>query len=249
MKLGFFTAALPGMDLAQVADWAAESGFETLEIACWPAGKAERRYAGVTHVDVMNFGDVQAGEVLELARSTGVAISGLGYYPNPLAPDRDEAAKYVDHIRKVIAATAKLGIGRMNTFVGRDWTKSVDDNWPRFLETWRPIIRFAEEHRGRTHVYELEWRSPAFAGELGAAHAVENPFVFDTLAAASGPQGLLGENPPQELATRMHRLWIDFATDGSLPWAPFDRETRQVYRVAAGEAAYEAPMPAAAFLP
>jgi sugar phosphate isomerase/epimerase len=80
-----------------------------------------------------------------LSRSTGVAISGLGYYPNPLAPDRDEAAKYVEHIRKVIVASAKLGVGRMNTFVGRDWTKSVDDNWPRFLETWKPIIRFAEE--------------------------------------------------------------------------------------------------------
>ncbi|WP_413061317.1 carboxylesterase/lipase family protein [Sphingomonas carotinifaciens] len=127
---------------------------------------------------------------------------------------------------------------------GRALTDAMSD----LVFRW-PARRFAEEHRGRTHVYELEWRSPAFAGELGAAHAVENPFVFDTLAAASGPQGLLGENPPQELATRMHRLWIDFATDGSLPWAPFERETRQVYRMAAGEAAYEAPMPAAAFLP
>ncbi|MBB4088102.1 carboxylesterase/lipase family protein [Sphingomonas carotinifaciens] len=127
---------------------------------------------------------------------------------------------------------------------GRALTDAMSD----LVFRW-PARRFAEEHRGRTHVYELEWRSPAFAGELGAAHAVENPFVFDTLAAASGPQGLLGENPPQELAIRMHRLWIDFATDGSLPWAPFDRETRQVYRMAAGEAAYEAPMPAAAFLP
>ena len=34
----------------------------------------------------------------------------------------------------------------MNTFVGRDWTKSVDDNWPRFLKTWKPIVRFAEDH-------------------------------------------------------------------------------------------------------
>jgi len=75
------------------------------------------------------------------------------------------------------------------------------------------------------------------------------PFVFDTLACATGPQGLLGEAPPREMAARMHRLWIDFARDGTLPWAPFDRETRQVYRIVADEAAYEAPMPAAAFLP
>lgn len=112
-----------------------------------------------------------------------------------------------------------------------------------------PARRFAEEHRGRTHVYELEWRSGAFGGELGAAHAIENPFVFDTLAAASGPEGILGEHPPQELATRIHRLWVDFARDGSLPWAPFDRETRQVYRLEAGEAVHEPVMPAARFLP
>ncbi|SFP47406.1 carboxylesterase/lipase family protein [Sphingomonas rubra] len=112
-----------------------------------------------------------------------------------------------------------------------------------------PARRFAEEHQGRTQVYEFEWRSPAFAGELGAAHAVENAFVFDTLATVTGPEGLLGESPPQQLASRTHRLWIDFARDGSFPSKPFDRDSRQVYRIEAGEAAYEAPMPAAPFLP
>ena len=52
MRLGFLTAALPDMNLEQVASWAAESSFQMLEIACWPAGKAERRYAGVSHIDV-----------------------------------------------------------------------------------------------------------------------------------------------------------------------------------------------------
>ena len=145
MQLGFVSAILPDLSLAEVLRFAAETGYDCVEVMCWPVSKAERRYAGVTHVDVTNFSDAQAREVLDLSRSTGVAISGLGYYPNPLTPDRDEAAKYVDHIRKVIAASAKLGIGRMNTFVGRDWTKSVDDNWQRFLEAWKPIIRFAEE--------------------------------------------------------------------------------------------------------
>ena len=127
---------------------------------------------------------------------------------------------------------------------GRALTDAMTD----LVFRW-PARRFAEEHRGRTHLYELEWRSPAFGGELGAAHAIDVPFVFDNLASASGPQGLLGEAPPQEIATRMHRLWVDFARDGALPWAPFDRTTRQVYRIAAGEAVHEPPMPAAAFLP
>jgi hypothetical protein len=55
MKLGLMTAALPALSLEQVAAWASENGFEMLEIACWPPGKAERRYAGVTHIDVTEF--------------------------------------------------------------------------------------------------------------------------------------------------------------------------------------------------
>lgn len=112
-----------------------------------------------------------------------------------------------------------------------------------------PARRFAEEHRGRTHVYEFDWRSPRYGGELGAAHGMELPFVFDSLATCTGEEGLCGTAPPQDLATRVHKIWVDFARDGSLPWAPFDRNTRIVYRLAAGEAAFEPPMPAAAFLP
>jgi sugar phosphate isomerase/epimerase len=146
MQLGFVSAILPDQPLQDVAAIAAGTGYDCVELMCWPPSRAERRYAGVTHVDVTNFDDARAREVLQTVRSAGVAISGLGYYPNPLAPDPNEAARYVEHIKKVIAASAKLGVGRINTFIGRDWTKSVEDNWPRFLETWRPIIRFAEEH-------------------------------------------------------------------------------------------------------
>jgi sugar phosphate isomerase/epimerase len=34
----------------------------------------------------------------------------------------------------------------VNTFIGRDPAKSVDDNWPRFLEVWRPLVQFAADH-------------------------------------------------------------------------------------------------------
>jgi para-nitrobenzyl esterase len=109
--------------------------------------------------------------------------------------------------------------------------------------------RTAELHKGRSHVYEFEWRSPAFGGELGAAHAVELPFVFDTLACASGPEGLLGKNPPQELADSIHALWIRFATDGALPWPEYETETRMVWSLTRQVAEHEPVMPAMAFLP
>jgi sugar phosphate isomerase/epimerase len=113
---------------------------------CWPRGKAERRYAGVTHIDVSEFGPDEAARVRETMGAAGVEISGLGYYPNSLAADRDEARVYIDHLRKVFVAAELLGLDRVNTFVGRDPAKSIDENWPRFREVWKPLVQFAEEH-------------------------------------------------------------------------------------------------------
>lgn len=109
--------------------------------------------------------------------------------------------------------------------------------------------RMAELHRGRSWVYEFEWGSPALDGRVGAGHAIELPFVFDTLAVASGPNGILGENPPQALADSTRAIWIRFATDGTAPWPQFDAETRQVYSLTRGMAVHEPLTPAVAFLP
>ena len=109
----------------------------------------------------------------------------------------------------------------------------------------QPVRDFALAHRGRTHVYEFGWRSPAFQGRLGACHALELPFVFDTLSACSGLQGLVGETAPKELATHVHSLWAGFARDGRLPWPEFDAESRQVYRLEEGTSASEDEFPAA----
>ncbi len=145
MQLGFVSAILQELSLTQVAGHAAALGYDCVELMCWPVSKAERRYAGVTHVDVTDFTPAQADEVRATMAAAGVTISGLGYYPNPLSPDAEEARRSVEHLRKVIAAAPMLGLTRVNTFIGRDWKQSVDDNWPRFLETWRPLIKMAED--------------------------------------------------------------------------------------------------------
>ena len=145
MKLGFVSAILPDLSLEEVFEFAAANQYSCVELMCWPAsGKDTRRYAGITHLDVDGFGMKEAARVNELAASFGVEISGLGYYSNPLCPDRKEAKVCANHIKKVIRASALLGVNRMNTFIGRDWTKSVDENWPRFLQTWKPIVALAE---------------------------------------------------------------------------------------------------------
>jgi sugar phosphate isomerase/epimerase len=113
---------------------------------CWPKGKAERRYAGVTHIDVAGLTAAEAARINDAMKTAGVAISGLGYYPNPLVPDSAEAQVYIDHLKQVILGARLLGVGVVNTFIGRDWTKSVDANWPRFLDVWKPLIRFAADN-------------------------------------------------------------------------------------------------------
>lgn len=145
MKLGFVTAILPDLSLDEVLEFAAETGYECVEVMCWPPGKAERRYAGVTHIDVTQLGDKEIAAIKKKQEETGVTISGLGYYPNALVSDHEEAQVYIDHIKAVITAASKLDVPVMNTFIGRDWTKSVEANWPRFLEVWKPIIAHAEK--------------------------------------------------------------------------------------------------------
>jgi sugar phosphate isomerase/epimerase len=146
MKLGFVTAILPELSLEEVLGFAASSGFSCVEVMCWPKGKAERRYAGVTHIDVTGMNRDAASRISDQVARTGVQISGLGYYPNPLVPDRAEGQVYADHLRQVILGAELLGLSVVNTFIGRDWTRSVDDNWPRFKEVWTPLIRFAADH-------------------------------------------------------------------------------------------------------
>ena len=146
MQLGFVTAILPELSLNQVLTFAAAERFSCIEVMCWPVGKAERKFAGVTHIDVTGLTRAQADDINALCAKYTVSISALGYYPNPLDPDPVVFRKSVDHFKQVILAAEKLGLKNANTFVGRDWTKTVDENWPRFLKTWKPIIAFAEDH-------------------------------------------------------------------------------------------------------
>ena len=145
MKLGFVSAILPELSLDEVLGFARDHRFKCVEAMCWPVGKADRKFAGVTHIDVNGLTSAQADDINALSATHGVSLSGLGYYPNPLDPDPAISRRCVEHLKKVMVAATKLGLKNVNSFVGRDWTKSVDDNWPRFLKTWRPLIRFAED--------------------------------------------------------------------------------------------------------
>lgn len=146
MKLGLFSAAFPQWSLEQFLAWSAENGFEMVEIACWPPGKAERRYAGVTHIDVTNLTPAGAKEIQAMLKTYGLQISSLGYYPNPLHPDPDHRQTVIEHLKKVILAAEMLEVPIVGTFIGKDKNKTVPQNLEEYAKVWPPIIKFAREH-------------------------------------------------------------------------------------------------------
>ena len=144
-KLGFVSAILPELSLNEVIDFVSDNGFSCVELMCWPIGKAERRYAGVTHLDVSKLEVREISSIRKKLKEKNVSISGLGYYPNPLTSDTKRSSYFIEHIKKVIDASSRLEIGLMNTFIGADHTKHDDENLEKFEILWPPIVKYAEE--------------------------------------------------------------------------------------------------------
>lgn len=146
MKMGLVTAILDGWTFEEMVDTVSRMGFQCVEVACWPQGKAERRYAGVSHIDVARVVEDEdyARYVLNYCRERNVEISSLAFYPNTMDADLEKRAANISHLRKVIAASALLGVNMVTTFVGRDQTKTVEENIELFRQIWPELVAYAE---------------------------------------------------------------------------------------------------------
>jgi len=145
-KLGFVSAIFADLSFEEVIIFASNNGYTCVEILCWPKGKAERRYAGVTHIDVNELDEMKINSIKKYAAEKNVEISALGYYPNPLDPDLEKREYYIEHLKGVIAAAVKLGLKNVNTFIGKDKNKNLEDNFQIFRKVWPAIIKYAEEN-------------------------------------------------------------------------------------------------------
>ncbi|HJZ58904.1 MAG TPA: sugar phosphate isomerase/epimerase [Gemmataceae bacterium] len=192
MQLGFVSAILGDLSLEEVLAFAADEGFDCVELMCWPPGKADRRYAGVTHLDVTNFTDETAAHVRDLIRIHKVRISGLGYYPNPLDPSPEHRSAVVEHLKRVIRAAPRIGVKVVNTFVGRDWRKNLEENFTQFLEVWPPIV--AEAQAAGVKI-GIEHCPMLFSNDEwpGGKNLAINPQLWRQMFAAC-PGGTLGLN-------------------------------------------------------
>lgn len=145
MKLGLVTSILDQSDFEEMIDIVAENGLDCVEVACWPAGKAERRYAGVSHIDTESLTQEKADELNAYASSKGVEISALAYYPNPLDENPEKRRLAIDHLYSVIDAAALLEVNMVTTFIGRMPSKTVSENLAEVAKVWTPIVKHAEE--------------------------------------------------------------------------------------------------------
>ena len=145
LDLGFVSAILPNKSLDEVLAFAQKEHFACVEVMCWPSENADtRRYAGVSHITVDALSHDELLALKDKLANQPVKISALGYYPNPMDPDEKQASFYRNHIKKIIKAASDLGIGNVNTFVGRDFTKNIDYNISKFKEVWPEIIDLAD---------------------------------------------------------------------------------------------------------
>lgn len=144
MRIGFITAILDGWSFDEMMDVAAREGFSCVEVACWPAGTAERRYAGVSHIDVTDLTDEDVRHILDTCERKKVSISSLAYYPNPMDANPEKRAAAIAHLRRVIAASHRLGVNLVTTFLGRDQYRTVEENLELAKEIWPPILEEAK---------------------------------------------------------------------------------------------------------
>lgn len=145
MKLGIVSAIYDGFTFEDAVENAVSNGCKCMEVACWPQGKAERRYAGVSHIDVDNTSADYIAYIKDFCAEKGIEISSLAFYPNTMDGNIEKRNGAIEHLKKVINMSALLGVNTVTTFIGRDQTKTVEENLELFKEIWPPIIKFAEQ--------------------------------------------------------------------------------------------------------
>ncbi|OJG71251.1 hypothetical protein RV11_GL000541 [Enterococcus phoeniculicola] len=147
MKLGIVSAIFDQSNFEEMIDIVAENGLDCVEVACWPLGKAERRYAGVSHIDTKNLTKEKSEEILAYCKQKKVEISALAYYPNPLDENLEKRQEAIDHLYTLIDAASLMNINLVTTFVGRMQSKSVSENLKEAAKVWNPIVKYAEEKK------------------------------------------------------------------------------------------------------
>lgn len=167
MKLGFLTACLPGLSLPELVSYAAEQGFEALEVAAWP-DLGDRPFTA-SHLPVPGMTAAEADRIRDLFDARGLTLSSVAYYDNNLHPDPQERKAVHDHLLACIDAASMLGCPTVGTFVGRDPSKTVSENLREAEKLFPRLVDYAGQ-RGISIIIEncvMEgWHPDGYPGNL-----------------------------------------------------------------------------------
>jgi para-nitrobenzyl esterase len=210
----------------------AAQGQISAEIALNPDPARWREIAA----NMMAFEPVVDGQVLPARPIDGIAAGNSRYVDLLVGTNRDEDRLFLvptgvaDAVDDAALQLVTGALGLSASGLASYWTAgaSAGDVLIDVLTDWFfriPAIRLAEVHQGDSYMYEFAWNSPVYGGRLGACHALEVSFVFDTLDVA-GAEAMYGSSPPAELAAAMHQSWIGFARSGRPGWDAYDRDSR-----------------------
>ncbi len=172
---------------------------------------------------------IAAGSVADVAVLVGTNHDEMRLFnaANPTEPDERVLKRIFGNAADEVVATYRSD--RPGEPLSDIWSAIQTDQVFRI-----PAIRLAElqaRQNAPVWMYRFDWATPVFGSRLGAAHALELPFVWNNFD-KSGMKPLLGDAPPQELAERMQAVWIAFARTGNpntpeLPaWPAYDVEQR-----------------------
>ncbi|MGV9866740.1 sugar phosphate isomerase/epimerase family protein [Rhodococcus koreensis] len=167
MKLGMLTACLPQWTLEQIAEWAATTGYQALEVAVWP--QTGGRDFEAAHLPVTDFGAAAVDRTRALFDRTGLELSAFAYYENNLHPDPLRRSEINAHLRHAINAAAALDVPYVGTFIGRDPALSVVQNQREAEKVFPELVDFAGE-RGVKLIIEncvMEgWHPDGYPGNI-----------------------------------------------------------------------------------
>jgi len=177
MKIGFLTACLWRVPFTELVPWAAQQGFQALEISCRPLPPGSDFEGAV--IDLNSFDKGKAAALKELCEAHGIEISCLTYTPNTLAADPEERAANLAGVRKAIDAAALLGVSNVSSFIGRDPTKNLADNIEEAVRVFPSVVEYAGERGVRLAIENCpmpDWQVEGLAGNIAYS-----PVVWDEL--------------------------------------------------------------------
>jgi sugar phosphate isomerase/epimerase len=182
MKLGFFTACLPSWSLERCAGYAVAQGYQTLEVAAWPA--VPGRDFEAPHLPVATWTGADADATLALLERTGLEISSLGYYENNLIGDLGRREEVRTHLKACVDVAQSLGVPYVGTFLGRDNARSVVENMAEAERVFPELVDYAGERDVRLVIENCVmegWHPDGYPGNIAYS-----PELWDWMTAKLG---------------------------------------------------------------